>query len=166
MDRVTTTRHALRQRHLQTHPVAYLPVTRLARNIYHRGQWNPVRGACALSNDTDTDHHLDPSPVMGFGDFETICKKSALPLCSIIGPPSPITGKVGIEPTCYARSVEFANTIIFSAATDFMHILALGLTAVMVLHVRSKFTAVGTFIMIPSGLSRLESTIQSRTVNS
>lgn len=80
---------------------------------------------------------------MGFGDFETICKRSALPLCSIIGPTSPISGKVGIEPNCYARSVELANTIIFSAATDFMHILALGMTAVMILHVRSKFTAVG-----------------------
>ena len=80
---------------------------------------------------------------MGFGDFETICKKSALPLCSLIGSTSPISGKVGIEPNCYARSVEFANTIIFSAATDFMHILALGMTAVMILHVRSKFTAVG-----------------------
>lgn len=80
---------------------------------------------------------------MGFGDFETICRKSALPLCSIVGPTSSITGTVGIQANCYARSVELANTIIFEAANDFMHILALGMTAIMVLHVRSKFTAVG-----------------------
>ncbi|KAK4691021.1 hypothetical protein P7C71_g5895, partial [Lecanoromycetidae sp. Uapishka_2] len=81
---------------------------------------------------------------MGFGDFETICRKSALPLCSIVGPESPISGSpAGIQANCYARSVELANTIIFEAATDFMHILALGMAAIMVLHVRSKFTAVG-----------------------
>lgn len=81
---------------------------------------------------------------MGFGDFETICRKSALPLCAIVGPTSPISGSpAGIQANCYARSVELANTIIFEAATDFMHILALGMAAIMVLHVRSKFTAVG-----------------------
>ena len=81
---------------------------------------------------------------MGFGDFSTICRKSALPLCAIVGPVSPISGiSTGIQANCYARSVELANTIIFEAATDFMHILALGMAAIMVLHVRSKFTAVG-----------------------
>lgn len=80
---------------------------------------------------------------MGFGDFGAICRKSALPLCSIVGPASPISGNVGIQANCYARSVELANTIIFEAATDFMHILALGMAAIMILHVRSKFTAVG-----------------------
>ena len=45
--------------------------------------------------------------------------------------------------TCYARSIELANTIIFQAATDAMHICALAMTIIMVLHVRSKFTAVG-----------------------
>lgn len=80
---------------------------------------------------------------MGFGDFDSICRKSPLPLCSIVGPPSPIAGKTGIQSNCYARSVELANTIIFEAATDFMHILALGMASIMILHVRSKFTAVG-----------------------
>ena len=80
---------------------------------------------------------------MGFGDFTTICRRAALPLCSIVGPPSPISHAHSIQAVCYARSVEFANTIIFSAATDFMHILALGMAIIMVLHVRSKFTAVG-----------------------
>lgn len=54
-----------------------------------------------------------------------------------------INRNTGIQPNCYARSVEFANTIIFEAATDFMHMLALGMAVIMVLHVRSKFTAVG-----------------------
>jgi len=80
---------------------------------------------------------------MGFGDFEKICHQSPLPLCSIVGPQSPISSRPGIQADCYARSVELANTIIFEAATDFMHILALGMTAIMILHVRSKFTAVG-----------------------
>ncbi|KAI9803167.1 MAG: Chitin synthase, class 7 [Sarcosagium campestre] len=80
---------------------------------------------------------------MGFGDFETICRKSSVPLCSLVGPESPIGASTGIEAECYARSIELANTIIFEGATDFMHILALIMTVIMVLHVRSKFTAVG-----------------------
>ena len=81
---------------------------------------------------------------MGFGDFETICRKSALPMCSVVGPANPISNsRTGIQAICYARSIELANTIIFEAATDFIHILALGMAAIMVLHVRSKFTAVG-----------------------
>lgn len=84
---------------------------------------------------------------MGFGDFSSICQKNALPLCSIVGSGNGITGSSGIQASCYARSVELANTIIFEAATDFMHILALGMTAIMILHVRSKFTAVGMAIL-------------------
>jgi len=80
---------------------------------------------------------------MGFGDFTSICQMSPLPLCSLVGPISNITGTTGIQATCYARSIELANTTIFEAATDFMHILALAMTAIMIIHVRSKFTAVG-----------------------
>ncbi len=80
---------------------------------------------------------------MGFGDFEGICRKAAVPLCSVVGPPSSITGSASIEPDCYSRSIELANTIIFSGATDAMHIVALLMTAIMIIHVRSKFTAVG-----------------------
>jgi hypothetical protein len=80
---------------------------------------------------------------MGFGDFDSICRKTAIPLCSLVGPVAPISGTRGILPVCYARNIELANTIIFQGATDFMHITALGMTATMILHVRSKFTAVG-----------------------
>lgn len=83
--------------------------------------------------------------IMGFGDFDSICEQAPIPLCSLVGPSSLITGSAGILPNCYARNIEVANTIIFEGATDFMHIVALGMTAVMILHVRSKFTAVGMY---------------------
>jgi len=80
---------------------------------------------------------------MGFGDFHKICDKTAIPLCSLIGPHSNLSGGVGIQASCYSRSIELANTIIFQGAADFMHILALIMTAIMIIHVRSQFTAVG-----------------------
>ena len=80
---------------------------------------------------------------MGFGDFTWICERTPFPICSLVGPVSPLSGKTGIDTICYARSVELANTIIFEAPTDFMHLLALIMTAIMIIHVRSKFTAVG-----------------------
>ena len=82
---------------------------------------------------------------MGFGDFNDICKKAPIPLCFLVGPPSPISGKPGIQADCYSRSIELANTIIFQGAVDFVHILALIMTVIMIIHVRSKFTAVGTY---------------------
>ncbi|EEP78496.1 conserved hypothetical protein [Uncinocarpus reesii 1704] len=80
---------------------------------------------------------------MGFGEFDSLCRKAAIPLCSLIGPESSFSGTRGILPNCYARNIEVANTIIFQGATDVMHIIALGMTAIMIIHVRSKFTAVG-----------------------
>ncbi|KAK4237741.1 chitin synthase III catalytic subunit [Achaetomium macrosporum] len=80
---------------------------------------------------------------MGFGDFDGICHMAPLPLCSSIGPITSIASGVGIEPDCYARNIELANTIIFQGAASAMHIVALVMTVVMILHVRGKFTAVG-----------------------
>lgn len=80
---------------------------------------------------------------MGFGSFDDICSKTPLPLCFLVGPPSPITGAHMIQPGCYSRSIDLANTIIFEGATGVAHILALIMTVVMIIHVRSKFTAVG-----------------------
>lgn len=88
-------------------------------------------------------HHLYQLTIMGFGGFNSICKKAALPLCSLVGPSSSISGSTGIIPNCYARNIELANTIIFEGAASFMHIIALAMTVIMILHVRSKFTAVG-----------------------
>lgn len=80
---------------------------------------------------------------MGFGSFDEICRKTPLPLCPLVGPPSKITGTNGIQANCYSRPIELANTIIFQGATGFAHIVALVMTVIMILHVRSKFTAVG-----------------------
>lgn len=80
---------------------------------------------------------------MGFGDFESICTNSPLPLCSVIGHITAMIGSTGIEADCYARNIELANTIIFQGAASFAHIAALIMTVIMILHVRSKFTAVG-----------------------
>lgn len=80
---------------------------------------------------------------MAFGDFTSICEKTPLPLCPLVGPTSPITGSHFTQADCYARSIELANTIIFEGAAGFAHILALIMTVIMILHVRSKFTAVG-----------------------
>ncbi|PTB65035.1 hypothetical protein BBK36DRAFT_5493 [Trichoderma citrinoviride] len=79
----------------------------------------------------------------GFGDFTSICEHTPLPLCASIGPVLSSSGRVGIEPSCYARNIEVANTIIFEGAASFAHIGALVMTVIMILHVRSKFTAVG-----------------------
>ncbi|RMJ01920.1 Chitin synthase export chaperone [Fusarium euwallaceae] len=78
-----------------------------------------------------------------FGDFRFICEIAPLPLCAQVGPVIEASGRVGIEPECYARNIELANTIIFEGAASVMHIVALIMTVIMILHVRSKFTAVG-----------------------
>ncbi|OAA67828.1 chitin biosynthesis protein [Niveomyces insectorum RCEF 264] len=80
---------------------------------------------------------------MGFGDFTSLCETAPVPLCASVGPITSISLGVGIEPDCYARNIELANTIIFQGAASAMHIVALGMTVIMILHVRGKFTAVG-----------------------
>ncbi|KAK0704339.1 chitin synthase III catalytic subunit [Lasiosphaeris hirsuta] len=80
---------------------------------------------------------------MTFGDFIDLCRMAPLPLCSSIGPITSISAGVGIEPDCFARNIELANTIIFQSAASAMHIVALVMTVTMILHVRGKFTAVG-----------------------
>ncbi|KAK8035115.1 hypothetical protein PG993_010110 [Apiospora rasikravindrae] len=79
----------------------------------------------------------------GFGDFTTLCETAPLPLCASVGPIRAVSSGVGIEPDCYARNIELANTIIFEGASSFMHILSLAMTIIMILHIRGKFTAVG-----------------------
>jgi len=97
---------------------------------------------------------------MGFGDFESLCAKAALPVCSLIGPASKITGATGIPSQCYSRSVGLANTIIFQGAADFAHIMALIMTAIMIIHVRSKFTAVGAFLLVFSRIPNTHCVLQ------
>lgn len=92
---------------------------------------------------------------MGFGDFTTLCEKASIPLCALVGHQE-INGGAGIQTKCYARTIEIANTLIFQAANDFMHILALVMTVIMIFHVRSKFTAVG--MLRPACTARDENT--------
>ena len=81
---------------------------------------------------------------MGFSDvLIDQCEKTPLPLCPLIGPPTPLMGDHGVPTNCYSRSIELANTIIFQGAAGFAHIVALVMTVIMIIHVRSKFTAVG-----------------------
>ena len=74
----------------------------------------------------------------------------------------------GIEPECYSRNVQFGRTLVFQpgererrafpsklqstradaecarhTATSFLHICALLMVIIMILHIRSKYTAVG-----------------------
>jgi hypothetical protein len=81
---------------------------------------------------------------MGVTDFTSLCAKVAIPLCALVGPKNTINeAGTGIQANCYSRTIELANTLIFQGANDFMHIIALVMTIVMIIHVRSKFTAVG-----------------------
>ena len=79
---------------------------------------------------------------MTFGDFSSICDKAALPLCPLVGS-SAFSPESVIQPKCYSRTIQLANTTIFQGAASFAHIFALIMTVIMILHVRSKFTAVG-----------------------
>ncbi|EPQ61282.1 hypothetical protein GLOTRDRAFT_69647 [Gloeophyllum trabeum ATCC 11539] len=72
-----------------------------------------------------------------FGSFDSICETAALVICSLVGTAQ------GIEPSCYSRNVEVGGTIIFQPSTSFVHIVAIIMTAIMIFHIRSKYTAVG-----------------------
>ena len=91
-----------------------------------------------------------------FGSFNGICETAALVICPLVGTAQ------GVVPTCYSRNVDIGSTLIFQpcksffsiphnmidrllwhTATCFVHIVAIIMTAIMILHIRSKYTAVG-----------------------
>ncbi|KAH9947356.1 chitin synthase III catalytic subunit [Amylocystis lapponica] len=74
---------------------------------------------------------------ISFGSFNGICETAALVICPLIGTSQ------GIEPSCYSRNVEVAKTLIFQPATSFVHMVAIVMTIIMIMHIRSKYTAVG-----------------------
>ncbi|CAO1621645.1 unnamed protein product [Parajaminaea phylloscopi] len=74
---------------------------------------------------------------IAFGKYEEVCNEVALVVCPLLGT------SLGLEPECYSRNVEINSTIIFQPATCFIHIAALLMSAIMVYHIRSKYTAVG-----------------------
>ncbi|GAA5867797.1 hypothetical protein JCM3774_005855 [Rhodotorula dairenensis] len=73
-----------------------------------------------------------------FGSYDWICSRGALIVCPLLGSTS-----YGIEPECYSRNVQFGRTLVFQPATSFLHICALLMVIIMILHIRSKYTAVG-----------------------
>ncbi|PPQ83835.1 hypothetical protein CVT25_000894 [Psilocybe cyanescens] len=74
---------------------------------------------------------------MSFGSFNGVCETAALVVCPLVGTAQ------GVEPTCYSRNVDIGGTLIFQPSTCFVHIVAIIMTAIMILHIRSKYTAVG-----------------------
>ncbi|KAF9417830.1 Chitin synthase, class 7 [Podila epigama] len=72
-----------------------------------------------------------------FGNFNYICSTVSLTLCPLVGKSD------GIEPVCYSRNVRLADTLIFQPSTLIIHLIALIMTAIMIYHIRSKYTAVG-----------------------
>jgi hypothetical protein len=102
---------------------------------------------------------------MGFGDFSSICERTPIPLCPLVGPSSPITGSHFTQSQCYSRSIELANTIIFQGAAGFAHIITLIMLVIMIIHVRSKFTAVGTYNELGRRDSRSVRLLRRSTLN-
>ncbi|KAK9463863.1 chitin synthase III catalytic subunit [Lipomyces oligophaga] len=84
---------------------------------------------------------------MTFGQLDFLCSRIPAPLCTLVGPYSinEITGidASGVEPQCFARSIDLANTVIFEVGAAFVNIAALFVIGIIVLSVRSKYTAVG-----------------------
>ncbi|KAG0314932.1 Chitin synthase, class 7 [Dissophora globulifera] len=76
-------------------------------------------------------------PDFAFGSFDRICSTVALTLCPLVG------GVDGIEPVCYSRNVRIADTLLFQPSTVVIHLISLIMTAIMIYHIRSKYTAVG-----------------------
>jgi len=90
-----------------------------------------------------------------FGSFNSICQTAALVICPLVGTDQ------GVEPQCYSRNIDIAGKLLFQPcmsftlrlyhisriyspiATGFVHIVAIIMTAIMILHIRSKYTAVG-----------------------
>ncbi|KAL0080713.1 chitin synthase III catalytic subunit [Phycomyces blakesleeanus] len=69
--------------------------------------------------------------------FNGICQTVALSLCPLIGKSN------GIEPVCYSRNVDLAGNLIFQPATLIIDVVAIVMAAIMIYHIRSKYTAVG-----------------------
>lgn len=78
-----------------------------------------------------------PDLKFAFGNFNYICSTVSLTLCPLVGDAD------GIEPICYSRNVRLVDTLIFQPSTLIVHFIALIMTAIMIYHIRSKYTAVG-----------------------
>lgn len=103
---------------------------------------------------------------MTFGSFDSICGKTGLPLCSVVGAAHKSTGFTkGIVPMCFTRLVELANTIIFQVGNAFIHFGAIIVGLIIVFHVRSKYTAIGRSEMLLFVYSYIALVISSLVVD-
>jgi len=75
-----------------------------------------------------------------FGSFDFFCNKVSLPMCSLVGDK--------IMPECYSRNLEVKSYLIFQAATIVMGFVALIMAFIMIIHIKSKYTAVGLYFFI------------------
>ncbi|CAK9440280.1 uncharacterized protein LODBEIA_P43800 [Lodderomyces beijingensis] len=86
---------------------------------------------------------------MGFGSFDQICNRTALPICSVVGAINQTSVfQRGVVPQCYARSVELANTMIFQIGNAFVQFGGLILFLIIIFNVRAKYTAIGRTEML------------------
>ncbi|CEP21852.1 CHS7 [Cyberlindnera jadinii] len=88
---------------------------------------------------------------MAFGDFNSLCHNTPLPLCQVV---KATTSEQfthlneGIIPECYARPIDVANTVIFQIGNAFVNIGALVIMIIIIYNVRSKYTAIGRLEML------------------
>lgn len=103
---------------------------------------------------------------MTFGSFDSICSKTGLPLCSVVGAAHESTGFTkGIVPLCYTRLVELANTMIFQVGNAFIHFGAIIVGLIIIFNVRSKYTAIGRSEMLLFTYSYIGLVISSLVVD-
>lgn len=74
---------------------------------------------------------------MKFGSFDDICRQVSLTVCPLLGSDG------GLSPDCFARNIDIGGFIIFQSPTLLIHLTSLLMTAIMLYHIKSKYTAVG-----------------------
>ncbi|KAI8868430.1 hypothetical protein GQ42DRAFT_164145 [Ramicandelaber brevisporus] len=77
-------------------------------------------------------------PSFQFGKFDFFCDRVMMPMCPLVG-----SGSLGIEPTCYSRNFDINGSLVFQPSTMIIDIIAVLMTIIMIVHVRSKYTAIG-----------------------
>lgn len=83
------------------------------------------------------------STSFSFGSFNWVCNSVPLSVCPLTA------GRIdNIEPQCYARNINIGNLLVFQPATLVVIIVAVIMTAIMIYHIKTKYTAVGRKEMV------------------
>lgn len=81
---------------------------------------------------------------MGLGDFKLLCERANVPLCALVGPNDMHFHSLNdLESTCYARSINLANTMVFSVGNAFLQFGTLLVVSLGIYNTYQKYTAVG-----------------------